>query len=159
MLYSIGIDPSLTATGIVIVNSSCETVKQHLIHTEADCYICPQQRLQDIMTDLITIIKDYNIGIVNIEGLSYNSTSTSFQERCGLYFMITTYFFNKDINFIITPPRSLKKLIAGNGNASKEQMIEVVQGKYNQNMNNDDNLCDAYGLARVGWETIYGRQK
>ncbi len=45
-------------------------------------------------------------------------------------------------------PKSLKKFIAGNGNADKVKMLAAVQASGVPIM--DDNMADAFGLARLG---------
>ncbi len=144
----IGIDPSLTGTGFVVIDDNYNTINYSLISTIRDMYLCPEQRILDIFYSIFKY--DFsNIKYVCVEGLSYMSQSTSLYERCGLLYLITTKIFEMEIPFELIPPTSLKKKTTGNGRASKEMMVDVVENTFNQNFNQDDNLCDAYGLARV----------
>lgn len=49
----------------------------------------------------------------------------------------------------IVPPTSLKKFVTGKGNAKKNEMLLGVYKKWGVEYS-DDNLADAYSLARVG---------
>jgi crossover junction endodeoxyribonuclease RuvC len=51
--------------------------------------------------------------------------------------------------FEVSPP-TLKKYITGHGNAKKEQMLLQTFKRYKIEFQSND-LCDAYGLARMNW--------
>ena len=145
--YYVGIDPSLTGTGVVILDKDGEIYKELLISTYPDNYICSEQRLLDIVNE-IKFIKDISLRYAAIEGISFNSKSTSFNERCGLFFMITSLLFDNDIPFKIVPPKTLKKWAVGNGNADKKMMMNGSKKRWGLEFK-DDNICDAYNLAQL----------
>lgn len=146
--YYVGIDPSLTATGLIMLNENGEIAVEKLIKTYTEHYICPEQRLLDIMDNIIFLNTVYKLKYVYVEALSYMSQSTTLFERCGLLYLITTFLFSNDIPFKLIPPKSLKKWAVNNGNASKEIMM-IDSGIRWSIKFEDDNICDAYNLAQM----------
>lgn len=54
---------------------------------------------------------------------------------------------------LTVPPALLKKFVAGNGQARKDHMISSTKQLWNLVIEQDD-LCDAHGLARIAKEFI-----
>ena len=152
-----GIDPSLTNTGLVIIDSKDKVHGEYLIKTNVHDYVNAQERLIDIFNQTKFIANIVHLKKLCIEGLSYMSVSTTLFERCGLFYLLTTYFFNEKISFDIIPPKSLKKFVTDNGNANKKLMMKIAEERWNYKTSND-NLCDAYGLAQMAKE-IYLQRK
>ena len=148
--YFCGVDPSLKGNAVVIINDKGEVVREILISTDVECYINAEQRLLDII-DQMKPMFDYDIIYLGIEGLAYMSTSPTLFERAALLFMITTDLFLRDIDFKVIPPTTLKKFVTTDGHADKFFMMKVTKCRWEIDFK-DDNLCDAYGLARMALE-------
>jgi len=146
--FFIGIDPSLTGNAVVIINDSGEIVKEHLISTNKECYISPEQRILDIFEQLDYLFNAVRLERVYIEGLAYSSSSSTLFERCGLMYLIVTRLLKEDIDYAIIPPPQLKKWHTTDGRADKKMMMRVAKCKYNIDFK-DDNICDAYCLAML----------
>lgn len=65
-------------------------------------------------------------------------------------------FFKAQVPFEIVPPSSLKKFVANNGAADKDEMSRAVEKYYGQVITQND-ICDAYGLAQVARVADTGR--
>ncbi len=65
--------------------------------------------------------------------------------------------FKKNVNFKIIAPGTLKKFVTGDGRAKKDLMLLKVYKKWGVEFS-DDNLADAYGLARHALED-YNNEK
>lgn len=52
---------------------------------------------------------------------------------------------------LLVPPATLKKFVTGHGNASKSRMTQASIKYWNITIDQDD-LCDAHGLARIAEE-------
>jgi crossover junction endodeoxyribonuclease RuvC len=87
--------------------------------------------------------------VVCIEGLSLGSNMPSAQERAGVWFRITDDLQRAGHRVIVVPPSSLKKFVAGKGNAEKSMMIREVYRRWGVEAAND-NEADAAGLLMVG---------
>lgn len=155
----IGIDPSLTGTGIVCLNKEGEIVGQELIKTTNKLEIEDRlelinDRIQDLMDDEYQI--RYTDGykhnvIVYIEGLSFGAKGDAIMQLAGLHYYLRIQLRNKsrsDLNYEIIPPTTLKKFITGKGNAKKELMLLQVYKRWGVEFT-DNNMADAYSLARM----------
>jgi Holliday junction resolvasome RuvABC endonuclease subunit len=147
MIY-IGIDPSLTGTGIVILDETGHVLDKDLISTKAKDPI--EERLTCILDQITDLIGNSDAKTFCIEGLSYGSKSASMLELAGLHYLIRrSLYFDGDL--IILPPQSLKKWVCGKGNVKKEQMLLQAYKKFGLEFQ-DNNICDAYCLARYAME-------
>lgn len=155
----IGLDPSLTGTGIICLNEKGELEDEQLIKSPASMDI--EDRLKTINNIIQTLLDKYQDKkhklFINIEGLSYQSTGDSFTQLAGLHYFIRINLYKKfDLEYMIIAPKTLKKFVTGNGNSKKELMLLEVYKHWGVSFK-DHNLADAYGLARMSYErTING---
>ena len=147
----IGIDPSLRGNAVVIIDEGGKIIRDHLICTDAECYINSEQRILDIFEQLEYIVGTPNLTKIYIEGLAYSTNSMTLFERCGLLYMLTTAFLKNDIPYSVIPPPQLKKWHTTDGHADKDFMMCVAKCKWGIDFQ-DDNICDAYCLARMALE-------
>jgi len=156
--FFIGIDPSLTGNAIVIINDVGEIIKEHLISTNKECYINPEQRILDIFDQMDYMFNAVRLTRVYLEGLAYSSNSTTLFERCGLMYLIATRLLKDDIDYAIIPPTQLKKWHTTDGHADKKLMMRIAKCKYRIDFQ-DDNICDAYCLAMMALEDYQNNVK
>lgn len=162
LIYFIGIDPSLTNTGLSIL-------EYEITHNEYGNNVLPrlslfesklikttpkesmEHRLNYILNEVKFLTGILHCGGIYIEGLSFASFRGKILELGALHYMIRSYLYTHEIDFTIVPPKSLKKWVTGNGNAKKEMVMESTKNRWNIEFSND-NLCDAHGLARMAFE-------
>lgn len=146
----VGVDISLTGTGVCrlssqgkLVNAECIKTKAHKSFTEwfDRINMITSKVVQYIDAGSVVFVEGYAFGangqVFNIAELS---GYMKFQLYCG------------DCTAVIqVPPTSLKKYITGTGNAKKELILKEVYKRYSMDFN-DDNVADAYALARMGYE-------
>lgn len=144
----IGIDPSLCGNAVIIIDEQGCIIKDHLVKTDRDCYLNPEQRALDIFEQLSYIKDIEGLERVYIEGLSYSTKSVTLFERCGLLYLLTTSFLQNDVTYSVIPPPALKKWHTTYGFADKEFMMKVAKCKWGIEFS-DDNICDAYCLAMM----------
>lgn len=146
-----GLDISLTGTGLVVLNDKLEIVRQSLITSKpiADRF----NRFHGILDSIMSDVRTHQPKIVFIEGYSYNSNGGSMFDRAELGGIIKKALWDKKVKFEELAPTSLKKFITGKGNAPKELMMLKTFKKFGVEFS-DNNLCDAYGLARYGYEYL-----
>lgn len=154
--YFVGIDPSLVGTGIMMIDGDGKIVQQKLISTKPDTVI--ERRLLDIILGLSFIKKVPRLEKVYMEDLAYFSKSSRLFELAGLHFMIRTDFFVSNIQMKIIPPKTLKKFVTNNGNAKKNLMLLQCFKRWGESFD-DDNICDAYCLARLALEEYKDESK
>lgn len=146
--YYLGIDPSLTGTGLGILQcNKHECVRSaHRIVTKTRGTV----RLQYIRQAILEIMKSYpyidNVKNICIEGPALNSTHQADklgQIRGVLMVMSLDHF----VLPTEVPPLSLKKFATGHGHSSKEKMIMTARDA-GWRITNDDE-ADAAWLAEL----------
>jgi Holliday junction resolvasome RuvABC endonuclease subunit len=144
----LGLDLSLTATGCVVLENG-ELKKSELIKTKSPESKTPDTELKRLFEIRDKIVID-GMDIIVLEGLSMMThRTTSLVQLSGLNYLIREKIYNAGIPFLVVPPTSLKKFILGKGNGAKELMLLETYKKYNVEFD-DNNLCDAFALAKVG---------
>ena len=145
-----GIDPSISATGLIIIDNNVNIIEEKLICTKKKDH--PQDieyRILEIIQKLQCLLnyKD-KIKLVLIEGISYGSTGDGAAQLAALNYAIRIWLLLQNIPYKEIPPSSVKKFVTGKGNCKKNLMLKEVYKKWNVDFS-DDNLCDAYSLARL----------
>jgi len=147
----VGIDHSLTGTGIVVLDQDGCILEQKLIKTSSDQI--DEKRMIDIIDGLSFVPKILRLKYVYIEGPSYMSSGQAVLQMGALHYLIRIFLYRKKVRYKIIAPGSLKKFICGpgNGNAKKEFMLLNIYKKYGLEFK-DNNIADAYSLARMALE-------
>lgn len=146
--YFIGIDPSLTGTGICIIDRNCKLLSSSLIATKAKDTI---EVRYSVIIENIKTIDNLHSSIIAIEGIGFGCRGQGMFQLAGLHYVIRYFLWKRKIKFMIVPPTTLKKFVTGKGNSKKELMLKTVYKKWGMDFD-DNNVCDAYGLARYAWE-------
>lgn len=141
----LGIDPSYTGTGLVLIDSDTgKEMNQLLIKTQSSQGIIDRVRL--IISKINNFIPAVALDIVAIEGFSYGSPQ--FAHQMGyLGFRIREALGGYKI--IEPSPNQVKKFATGKGNAEKDTIIKEVYKRWNFDTNNN-NIADAYVMAQIG---------
>jgi len=143
----LGIDPSLTATGCVWLNKD-NSFKKTIIKGGPATH-----NPVDELKRLFGIRSKINCGKVKLavmEGLAFSPRNTrALVQLSALNYFIRARLSAHKIRFVIVPPTTLKKFVTGKGNSPKELMLLETYKRYHVDLENN-NLCDAYGLAKIG---------
>ena len=146
----IGLDLSLNGTGVVTLDEEKNVLVQELITSSPKQQMEP--RLIGIRDNIIKLIDDpKQPKSVYIEGLSYASVGSSNAELAAIHYLVRIYLYEKNTDFSIVTPPQLKKFVTGKGNSKKSLMIKNVYKNFGFDTE-DDNIADAYGLARMAFE-------
>ena len=107
------------------------------------------KRLSTI-TDKILNGVPSDASLVIIEGITFMmSKTTALVQLAAINYIIRIGLWKRDIPFVIVSPPTLKKFVTGKGVAQKDIMMLETYKRWNISLT-DNNICDAYGLARVG---------
>lgn len=174
---AVGIDQSLTSTGFFLF--LCDDVKKSPVQYEYQVFETKKgegelnklERCVYIADSVVEKIDAWREGYpftevkISIEGLSNSSFGQATRDLAGLQFIILDTLVEagyKDIE--IVAPKRLKKFATGNGNASKQMMIEKLPqcflDKFKQQKltkKKHEDLADAYWLAMNSVNEVYGR--
>lgn len=146
----VGVDISLTGTGVCRLTDQGDEHKVTCIKTPAHKSFTEWfGRIKTITDEVLEYVDSGSI--VFVEGYAFGATGQVFNiaELSGY---IKYQLYTGDCTAVIqVPPTSLKKYITGKGNAKKDLMLKEVYKKYNVDFF-DDNIADAYALARMAYE-------
>lgn len=135
----LGIDPSLTATGIALPDGTLRTIK----YPKA---VVKDMRLQHLYNELDAAIKAHEVTHAIIEDLPKHA------QGAGLTGMVQGVLrlamLNNNIPYTTVAPASVKKLATGKGNATKPDMRVAFLQRTGAD-NRDDNQVDAYWLRQM----------
>lgn len=154
MLYA-GVDPSISNTGIVVLNCSGEVIKAvNTKHTKTsdDYYL----KLRDIAKHVSDVLRE-ETGEVLVYYEDYSFSSVNRTYRLGeLGGVLRTELVAQFGAIHLVAPRLLKKFAVNNGAADKVPIIAEALAESTwlselpkRQLTSD--LCDAYFLARMGW--------
>jgi len=147
----IGIDLSLTGTGIVVLEDG-KLMKKKLIKSKplGKRPIDEIHRIRKIIEEIEDILGEDIPDIAVIEGMAFMArNTTALVQLAALNYMTRALLVDYNITFIIVAPTSLKKFVTGSGNAKKDVMLIETYKRYGVTIL-DDNICDGYSLAQVG---------
>ena len=146
----VGIDPSLTGTGIVALRrDTVELVKT--VKTRPDLSLI--YRVSAIYRTIASIVEKLAPDLIVIEGFSYGSKGRAVFEIAYLGWRIREElerFKERDgIPWIEVPPAQLKKFATGKGTANKGVIMQQVYKRWGFEAS-DNNIADAFVLAKIG---------
>lgn len=140
----LGIDPSLSSTGICLMSEDGQVIDSLAIKTDK---VGPE-RLSFFRQSFINLIS-MRPGIrVFIEGYSFGSGGKR-ESMAELGGVIRLTLYDQAIKFIEVPPKTLKKFATGNGNADKIQMGVQLMKEYGLEYPTSDQT-DAFWLCQFG---------
>jgi crossover junction endodeoxyribonuclease RuvC len=152
-LRVIGIDPSLTATGLAtITNGQAHTHTITSTGKKTDTLTDRDTRLAHIVEEITS-----NLGwcdLVVIEGPAIARNTGSTWDRAGLWWRIVHRLHGRDIPVAICPPTVRAKWAAGRGNADKAAVAVAVARLWPAVELDDDNQADALALATIGAQHV-----
>lgn len=154
----VGVDPSLTGTGIAWPDG------RSLAHGEKGITTVPKapaqvdyvQRGQRLLS-LARQVRDLALGVgyphlVVIEGYELHSRSSGgLAERCWLWYALLNAFTNQRVPVLVVPPTKLKLYATGKGSGPKAGMVDATARRLPQfTTGGNDNQCDAAWLCALG---------
>lgn len=156
MQYVVGIDPSVTNTGVVVLDTEgnlVATYESSTVKKRKKLHANPVSLYADRAEGIVGFLKQYagNILCACYEGYSYGSTNKSqtLAEFGGiLKFLLLTKL---GLSVKLIPPMQNKKFGTGNGASGKDAMIEQAtkEAGFAEGVSSD--ICDAYFLAKYAW--------
>jgi len=146
----VGLDPSINATGVVILDDCANIIEQRIFSVKDEDKLF-ERSLIKYEEEISFISRILNLGAVYIEGPSYQSAGQAILQMGAIHFLTRVYLFKNDKNYKVIAPGTLKKFVTGKGNSKKDLMLLKTFKKWGVEFS-DNNICDAYGLARMAVE-------
>ena len=151
MNYYWGIDLSLSATGVVILDSGGIVKNTALISTKTK----GMQRLHRIKSSMTKLITMYPPYIICVEGYSFGSKGRGIYGIGELGGVIRLYLYEHEHLYRDIAPKVLKKFASGKGNCGKEVVLKEVYKRWHFDVS-DNNIADAFVLAKIAWHLENG---
>ncbi|NUU22891.1 MAG: Holliday junction endonuclease [Streptomycetaceae bacterium] len=143
--YVVGLDLSLTATGVADINGT-RTIKC------GDLRGC--DRFSWIVSDIFGDGTVQAADLVVIEGPAYSrALGAGHHEAAGLWWHIVYRLTAHGVPYAVVPPTSLKKYTTGKGNATKPDMRMALFQRAGLDLR-DDNQVDAWWLRAAGLDHL-----
>lgn len=147
----LGIDPSLTSTGIAILDAG-QPIYMHSYGFDGhktDSTIIRNRRIRALAPYIRDVLKPYPIDFAVIEGPSYGSRYGNPHERGGLYHAIVGNLDVRRIPVAVCAPTVRAMWATGKGNAEKPEVFAEVKTWWPVRVANHD-VGDALVLAAIG---------
>lgn len=149
MNYVCGIDLSLTATGIAVIDLTKSWQPPHY-YTDT---LKPPAKLDDLdrIEWLLSAIFNHSQAdsLTVLEGPAYGAQGRGQHERAGLWWIVRRWLDKRDIPVAVAPPSNVKKYATGNGLASKDVVLMAAARRFPL-FSGDNNAADALWLAAAG---------
>jgi Holliday junction resolvasome RuvABC endonuclease subunit len=161
----LGIDQSYSGLAMVAYDSADERRYSYLHAFSADRYVTQSDRLDAVQVQVGLNVEDIKtmFGRVDVVAMEGYAAGAKFGrelagELGGAVKLALLDVLDKPASYpLIIAPTKLKKYVTGKGTAAKAEMLLAVYKKWGVTYT-DDNLADAYGLARAAnaWFTRSG---
>jgi len=145
-----GLDPSLTGTGVALGLSLTSTISTK---TTANTIPARLARINRIVTAVCQVLPER--ALVVIEGPSFGREQRGLAHlRAGLWWSLVGELAAAGCSVVEVPPKTLKKFATGSGAASKADMRMAAFKRFGVD-NPDDNQVDALWLREVGLHLLH----
>jgi crossover junction endodeoxyribonuclease RuvC len=141
----LGLDPGLTATGYALVLGE-KCLDYGIVPSDKNQAL--GERIAKILTGLKKKIREHTPDVCVIETLFFRPVSArsviySAHLRGAIFYLL----FKEKIPIIEVTPAKVKKLLTGNGRASKQQIDFMVRRIYNLSGKINEHAADALAVA------------
>lgn len=154
----IGIDPSLTGTGVIVLDTQGTLVHKSVVSSSPSggMVFDRMQRIEKMVTQIKAIVFEFKPNLICIEGYSLGSNMPGVSDRVE-YGGLLRYVLTRNWKVIEVNPLSLKKWATGRGAGDKTALIAAMTARYGVQFGSSDEY-DAYALARLALQ-IAGFEK
>lgn len=157
-MVTVGIDSSLCATGLAVCGSKDDGGELVKTKKDGDTPLNEIKRLMDIVLKVELYCMTHHPKLVVMEALAMSSrNSSALTQLSGLNYMIRERLYRSGFKFVVVAPSSLKKFATGKGNCPKDNIMLEVYKRWGVSFT-DNNVCDAYALAKVG-QALMGKME
>jgi len=140
-ITTMGIDPSLTSTGISVAGITVSIRKSSR----------GVQRLLEARNDLLHIVNQNSVDCVSIEHYSYASRNSQAHSIGELGGVMRLALYEAGVPFVEIPPTCRAKFATGKGNAGKSEVVSAISVRTGIVWDGGDGTdrCDAWVLEEM----------
>lgn len=148
----VGLDLSLTSTGVAIWDGLAGQIQLHRIRstgTKTDTWSQRHQRITKLAADIDALITSTRTFIL-IEAPAYGSTTGSVWDRAGAWWKVYSLLEAWGDSILPIEPSVVKKFATGKGNADKDAVLAAVVRRYPDIDVTGNDQADAVALLDIG---------
>lgn len=144
----VGIDPSLTSTGVAVIDPTTG-IQLHRIRSKGSKAATLAERSQRL-TGLADAVLRHCDGadLVVIESPAYSNSLGSMHDRSGLWWLIVSDLLTRKV--LEVPPTTRAKYATGHGNAGKDEVLAATIRRHPHLEITGNDIADALTLAAIG---------
>ncbi|WP_431800373.1 crossover junction endodeoxyribonuclease RuvC [Microbacterium kunmingense] len=148
--YAVGVDPSLTCTGVAIIDTLTRNISIHRVTTvnTGPTLKARRDRMRDAIAGILAPIPRA-VGVTLIEVPHSAHQFGAQNERVALYWWLVDQLLARG-PVVEVAPSQRAKLATGNGRADKRAVLRTMRDAYPEVRVIDDNVADALALAAAG---------
>jgi crossover junction endodeoxyribonuclease RuvC len=153
MKHVMGLDPSLTATGLIVLDELGAIAHRQLISSEPSGPLVSNRllRYSGLINHVLAEVRRWSPEVICIEGYSLGSNMPGMVDRVEFGGVLRWSLVAARNRLIEVAPSTLKKWATGKGAFSgggKTPLIVAMTSRYGVELGTDDEY-DAYALARM----------
>jgi Holliday junction resolvasome RuvABC endonuclease subunit len=145
-VIAVGIDPSLTCTGLAVIDTEGGVVTRRVRTPNIGATLLARRTRMRRALDGVLSNVPARVDVTLIEVPNAAKQHGAHGERMALYWWLVDQMFARG-PVVEVAPKSRAKLATGNGNASKDDVVEFISAAFPDVRIPDDNVADAVGLA------------
>lgn len=142
----VGIDPSLSGTGLVVLDEEGQVVEAVSLKAGKEDDPLRFMKLAKRIRKHLNPATDRVI----IEGFSFGSRGAGVSKMYGIGWTIRILLEEEVFHWTEVAPTALKKFASNKGNAKKEDLVLPVYKKWGFETDSND-ILDAYVLAKIAY--------
>lgn len=149
-MIAVGIDPSLTCSGVALIDTITGTVTTRRVKTTArgTTLLARRDRLREAIAGILAPLPS-DVGVAVIEVPNHRQQFGAQNERAALYWWLVDQLFARG-PVVEVSPAGRAKLATGKGNADKKTVLTAIRAQFPDVTVQDDNVADALALAAAG---------
>ena len=154
----LGIDPSLTSTGLALLGCDSSGLAEHELRRvrskpSGNDWASRRRRIEAIVTtvgaSLPPLVKQ-RVDLAVMESPSYSSASTSTHDRAKLWWDLYDMLSDRGIRVITAAPTQRMKYVTGKGRADKDVVLAHTIRRFPQLDITGNDVADAVVFAAIG---------
>lgn len=137
-----GIDPSLTSTGLAVLHG--DEAETRAVSSKRKGI----ERIEDLMDWLMEAAEESHPSLVAIEGYAFGARGRAVFDLAEFGGVLRYRLWRSGWPYIDVPPSMVKKFATSRGNAKKDEIMLAVYKRWGMEFHTSDE-ADAYVLARI----------
>lgn len=151
MSVVVGIDPSLTCTGITVVDGTDITTSRSRTGTTDGSVREVRRRIRTSLQRTLLILPPRALFV--IEGPALASKFGQPHERAGLFWFLVDQCLPRG-EVVVVAPKTRAMYATGNGNGKKSEVVSAMRAAFPGVQIPDDNVADSLALAAMGCRSM-----